>query len=208
MGGSLVVQPNGLVARWSSVVDAFTNINMTKQDYIDLRTEHHVYTLQHEIESAARLYDRVVEGKAPYGAPDWEEALSSFELVHDTEFPNKELCEKEVKQAWGESELAGIAEAFKPVNSFEMLEISKKLNAILEIISLPIPEIDLEECRESIVVGPNDQVIWFNPKEAIPIIVKDDLNISPGISIRIADKPMTQSIEDCHDEALIINGAL
>lgn len=39
MAGIIAKQPNSLYCRISTVVDAPTNWNMTKQDYIDLRDE-------------------------------------------------------------------------------------------------------------------------------------------------------------------------
>lgn len=39
MAGIIAKQPNGLYCRISTVVDAPTNWNMTKQDYIDLCVE-------------------------------------------------------------------------------------------------------------------------------------------------------------------------
>lgn len=46
-------QPNGLYCRFSSVVDTFTHINMTEQEYIDLCVEKAVreakYTLAKDV---------------------------------------------------------------------------------------------------------------------------------------------------------------
>jgi len=46
-------QPNGLYCRFSSVVDSFTHINMTEQEYIDLCVEKAVkeakYTLANDV---------------------------------------------------------------------------------------------------------------------------------------------------------------
>lgn len=39
MGAFIARQPNGLLCRWSSVVDNFTHYNMTEEEYIEYRAE-------------------------------------------------------------------------------------------------------------------------------------------------------------------------
>ena len=39
MGAFIARQPNGLLCRFSSVVDCVTHINMTEEDYIEYRAE-------------------------------------------------------------------------------------------------------------------------------------------------------------------------
>ena len=39
MAGMICKQPNGLYCRFSTLVDTFTHINMTEQDYIDYCVE-------------------------------------------------------------------------------------------------------------------------------------------------------------------------
>lgn len=39
MGAFIARQPNGLLCRWSSVVDNITHYNMTDEDYIEYRAE-------------------------------------------------------------------------------------------------------------------------------------------------------------------------
>lgn len=39
MGAFIARQPNGLLCRWSSVVDNITHYNMTEDEYIELRAE-------------------------------------------------------------------------------------------------------------------------------------------------------------------------
>lgn len=53
MGSFIVQQPNGLYARFSTVVDCVTDYNMTKDDYISLKMEEAKneaeYTLEHHL---------------------------------------------------------------------------------------------------------------------------------------------------------------
>jgi hypothetical protein len=66
MGGMICKQPNGKYARYSSVVDDFTDINMTEDDYIQLcvkratenaieeakqTLQHYVYKIEEAIKS-------------------------------------------------------------------------------------------------------------------------------------------------------------
>ena len=39
MGSFIARQPNGLLCRWSSIVDNITHYNMTEDDYIEYRAE-------------------------------------------------------------------------------------------------------------------------------------------------------------------------
>ena len=39
MGAFIARQPNGLLCRWSSVVDNITHYNMTEEEYIEYRAE-------------------------------------------------------------------------------------------------------------------------------------------------------------------------
>lgn len=47
-------QPNGLYCRFSSVVDTFTHINMTEQEYIDLCVENAVREAKHTLANDVR----------------------------------------------------------------------------------------------------------------------------------------------------------
>ena len=39
MGAFIARQPNGLLCRWSSIVDNITHYNMTEDEYVELRAE-------------------------------------------------------------------------------------------------------------------------------------------------------------------------
>jgi hypothetical protein len=71
MGGLIIKQPNGKYARFSTVVDDFTHINMTADDYINMCVkqamedakkeakqilEHHVYEVD-ELDNAIELLE-------------------------------------------------------------------------------------------------------------------------------------------------------
>ena len=56
MAGIIAKQPNGLYCRVSTVVNAPTNWNMTKQDYIDLCVEKAVERAKREAEDVIANY--------------------------------------------------------------------------------------------------------------------------------------------------------
>jgi hypothetical protein len=89
MGGMICKQPNGKYARYSSVVDGFTDINMTEDDYIQLCVkratenaiaeakqvlQHHVYKIEEAIERW-RLLNLDNEGIKPEDKPRAEKYL-------------------------------------------------------------------------------------------------------------------------------------
>lgn len=55
MGAFIARQPNGLLCRWSSVVDNITHYNMTKEEYIELRAEKARQDARFELEHNPRF---------------------------------------------------------------------------------------------------------------------------------------------------------
>jgi predicted component of type VI protein secretion system len=89
MGATICKQPNGKYARYSSVVDDFTDINMTEDDYIQLCVkratenaiaeakeilQHRIYKIEEVIESW-RFSNLDNENLPPEDKPKVEERL-------------------------------------------------------------------------------------------------------------------------------------
>lgn len=87
MGAFIFKQPNGRFGRWSSVVDDFTAINMTKEEYIVLNVENSIrdseYTLRHHLrdyEYAVKETQDMIEGcKEAIGYAEDEEERKEAE---------------------------------------------------------------------------------------------------------------------------------
>ena len=60
MGAFIFKQPNGLYGRWSSVVDAFTALNMTKEGYQVLSIEDCIRNAKHTLENDLQPYENAV----------------------------------------------------------------------------------------------------------------------------------------------------
>lgn len=55
MGAFIARQPNGLLCRWSSVVDNITHYNMTEEEYIEYRAEEAREEARWELENNPRF---------------------------------------------------------------------------------------------------------------------------------------------------------
>lgn len=55
MGAFIARQPNGLLCRWSSIVDNITHYNMTEEEYLDYRAERAREEARHELEHNPRF---------------------------------------------------------------------------------------------------------------------------------------------------------
>ena len=55
MGAFIARQPNGLLCRWSSVVDNITHYNMTEEEYIEYRAEKAREDARWELENNPRF---------------------------------------------------------------------------------------------------------------------------------------------------------
>ena len=65
MGSFVARQPNGLLCRFSTVVDTVTDYNMTDEEYIELRAEMAREEARMTIERYLRPFDWVKEYFAP-----------------------------------------------------------------------------------------------------------------------------------------------
>jgi hypothetical protein len=87
MGAMICKQPNGKYARYSSIVDDFTDINMTEYDYIQLCVKQAIENAVSEAEQTLQHRTRKIE-----------EAIEDWRLVHlDNEcvHPEDKLKEEE-----------------------------------------------------------------------------------------------------------------
>lgn len=55
MGAFIARQPNGLLCRWSSIVDNITHYNMTEDEYVELRAEEARKQARFELEHNPRF---------------------------------------------------------------------------------------------------------------------------------------------------------
>ena len=65
MGSFIARQPNGLLCRFSTVVDTVTDYNMTEEEYIELRAEMAREEARETIERYLRPFDWVKEYFTP-----------------------------------------------------------------------------------------------------------------------------------------------
>lgn len=65
MGSFISRQPNGLICRFSSVVDTVTDYNITEQDYIDLCVEKAVRDAKEVLADHVKPFDWVKERFLP-----------------------------------------------------------------------------------------------------------------------------------------------
>lgn len=61
MGSFVARQPNGLLCRFSTIVDTVTHYNMTEEEYIEMRAERAREEAKEVLEKYIRPYDEVKE---------------------------------------------------------------------------------------------------------------------------------------------------
>jgi hypothetical protein len=83
MPARFVLQPNGLLARFSSVVDNFTHYDMTKEEAIEVARE------DMGRQDAIDKVERGLKDEKPWhhgvygdGTERWKDALEDIEMVH------------------------------------------------------------------------------------------------------------------------------
>ena len=72
MGAFIVRQPNGLLCRFSTVVDCPTHYNMTDEEYIEMRAEEAREEARKTIENDLRPYTWVEKLFKPYNMTETE----------------------------------------------------------------------------------------------------------------------------------------
>lgn len=92
MGSFITRQPNGLICRYSSIVDCPTNWNMTDGEYIAYCMEKARDEARKEIESQMQPFDRVKRDFAPYNMTKkrFKEVLKQMELPTEDAKKQKE----------------------------------------------------------------------------------------------------------------------
>ena len=63
MGSYIAKQPNGLYCRYSTVVDGFTNKDMTEEDYINMCVEKAIIDAKKRLENELVEYEDLINGK-------------------------------------------------------------------------------------------------------------------------------------------------
>jgi hypothetical protein len=83
MGWRMVKQPNGAYARWSDIVDAFTNLNMSRREALELCREK-LGSL--EAEQKVRSADTDADEVGDHGPPlyRWKRCLTTMRLLGKT----------------------------------------------------------------------------------------------------------------------------
>jgi hypothetical protein len=76
MPSRFVVQPNGLLARFSTVVDDFTEMNMTESEAAEVVAQEYAERAKHDAEQA------IARAKAASGTFRWQESLETIRAVH------------------------------------------------------------------------------------------------------------------------------
>ncbi len=96
MGSFITRQPNGLICRYSSIVDCPTNWNMTDGEYIAYCMEKARDEARKEIESQMQPFDRVKRDFAPYNMTKkrFNEVLKQMELPAEDAKKQKEANPK------------------------------------------------------------------------------------------------------------------
>lgn len=111
MGAMVAKQPNGLLCRYSSIIEDITDYNMTEERYIELCVERAAERAREEarrvLDYHLRPFEEVVEqmessielGHSELNKKEWEKALESMstpveQLVEQFAAENKEFVEQ------------------------------------------------------------------------------------------------------------------
>jgi hypothetical protein len=106
MSGYIARQPNGLLCRFSKIVDCVTDYNMTEEDYINLCIERSKEEAIKEAEDVLKRwmhpFEDVLEDTKPYNITNDELREQFKEMsVYDQ---NYEICLKNMKEGEFEDE--------------------------------------------------------------------------------------------------------
>lgn len=85
-------QPNGLLCRYSSVVECVTNINMTEEDYIEMCAERGREMAREIIASRLADYNRVIDETTTLNMTE-ERFLEIRKLMENPAFKNDKNIE-------------------------------------------------------------------------------------------------------------------
>lgn len=90
MGACISKQPNGLLCRFSTVVDCPTDWNMTEEDYIAMVVENAVEEAKHTLKNHLHPFSDVIESTHPNN-------MTTVEIVNMFEDMGYNPTEDEVK---------------------------------------------------------------------------------------------------------------
>ena len=156
MGSFIFKQPNGLYARWSSIVDNITDFNMTEEEYKILKIEDSIKSSDETLKKYVHNYEEVTQK-----IEDYIEYLKSLE---DDE-KDKEDCDKMEKDY---KELLELMNKVIPSNDIEQDFYKTSFNLIEKLCCCY--DYDWEEKKYSIQNHPEHM------KEILPKL-KEILNI-------------------------------
>lgn len=96
MGSFIAKQPNGLLCRFSSIVDCVTHWNMTEEDYIELCAERGRQEARDVLANYTQLFEQVVNKSHPVN-------LSVDEIIKLFQEMGYEPTEEDIAgwEAWG-----------------------------------------------------------------------------------------------------------
>ena len=162
MGATVFKQPNGLYGRYSYVSDGFTNVNMSKEEYIISKLEHAITEAKDSIlNKNLGNYKRII-ADAEKHVKDWDEYISEAE---DEEEKNDLIKEKKEM----EEEFNSFKEAMnnppdedqEKYNSFY-----KELLTLIENLCIDYNIEDWNYIRKDYVPSdyPNEDLVKFTKK--------------------------------------------
>lgn len=86
MGSYFVLQPNGLLGRFSTVVDDFTHVNLTREEALEVYVEGELESVRRQAEAAV---ERGLKDELPHqhgnfgdGTARWKRAISTVQTRH------------------------------------------------------------------------------------------------------------------------------
>lgn len=95
MGAFIARQPNGLLCRFSTIVDAITDYNMTEEEYIELRAEMAREDARYEIQNRTKDFEYVRDNFSGYGEMKQEEF---DQILKEISFPASEVLQRKIEE--------------------------------------------------------------------------------------------------------------
>jgi len=92
MPSRFVMQPNGFLARFSTVVDDFTEMNMTESEAEKLIQDEYAERAKHDAEQA------IARAKADTNGERWNDCLSTIRDIHGPDTVSERLSFLEPEQ--------------------------------------------------------------------------------------------------------------
>lgn len=107
MAWCFVRQPNGLLARWSDVVDGFTHHNLSAQDALEVCKAEHAMAeeaAQRKVQGGVEDWKPWTDGVKGSGLDRWQHSLESIRTAHG------DARAQEVEHEFGGIEVPQIAD--------------------------------------------------------------------------------------------------